>query len=387
MKYILDLIFDDGSKVPEGKVKIRSNKEEKTAFSSQRGRVEFELVGDWINQIEFNGEVVARDISLRGTFGPKEIVEVRLTKPQSLTKAAKKTFTFCYTDGEAVSNKEISFFNERGEELKARLSDKGKVSIPWDDSQIARVEIEQRIVKQNWNLSGLFGTKKELDLVVPRPGDQDRINLDQIRAQNKNALLAGIHGRLFYHDGTKVRNSFKVEVELDSGGVRGDTSRPPSYCKENGEFFIATDSYSRATNVRRFYVKEGIVSKNNWWMTADRFYIILMPDGLGRGHGSGGGVIAGQVVGSSGTPLTNAKVEARVRSSSFLSSAPPALARTDDHGRFALIFEGGVEIKELYINGRSPQRIINSRDEEIAADKIRAGSFGLVIVSSGGLFS
>lgn len=371
---------DDASPVKGREIVLHGGGERIALFSDSQGRAQLDWTGDWVDRLEIDGEVVATDFSL----GLKDSIDVRVKRVHKPGPGGRGHFVHLhYRDKMPVSKKEVDFYSRKGVCKKVQLDYDGKGWLDLEDDWIDRVEIDQQVVKRDWSLPS---SDCDLELVVPKPGDQRDLDLEQLRYAEGGGKIGGVRGRLFFHDGTAVRSSYKVEIELRSAtGVTYSTDTPGSYCQDDGTFYIATSEYDRDVVCKRIIVGKDTIPPDNWWMTADRYYVVLIPAGFGRGKGDKGGVIAGTVKTPGGTPLARMRINALIVSSGFGSSAPPEETFTDDSGHFALMFSGGVQLKYLYVNGQSPERILLG-GQELDVRAIRPGSFGLELICQARLF-
>jgi hypothetical protein len=291
-----------------------------------------------------------------------------------------------YVDGSAVDRREVAFI--KGKEEVTSLTDyEGLVHIIWEHDWVDKVEVEQIVVKRDWDLSGgwFSGPSNDLgELVIARPGE-DRPDEEPSSFVDKAEDERGVRGLLFYHDGTLVYESFSVVVELGGGLTqRYSTEDKGGYCHANGEFFIATEEYERGEHVSKVFVNGTELPRFNFTRSRDGLYALVMPRVAGGGHGTQGGLITGKILNEDGSPADACKITAEVKSNSFLPFADgeQALTYSGKRGDFVLPFKGGTVLKRLYIDGLEPSRIVYGKPEneqEMPVRGVHAGAFGLRI--------
>jgi hypothetical protein len=379
-----------GDPAAEVDVRLVNKHEDVVGYTDGKGRCRVEIEEDWLDEIWVDGEIVKRDVSLSGMFGGKRELELTVARAGRTGKQApaRRTLKLRHRDKEPVRHKEVFLFDERDNVLALRSDDRGIVQFEWAHDRIARVEVEQVVVKRDWKVEGAFGPQTDLELVCPRFEDDEELHVEDARREGKES---GVRGQLFYPDGTMVREEYKVRVELrtydGAGGIEFSTDKGSlSYCRDDGSFFIATQAYSKGV-VKDVWVNNDKVPAQQWWRNASGFYIVLVPAGLRRKGGDKGGLIAGRVINRDGEPARHAKIEARVRSNNFLSfgAGDGADTYTDGTGRFMLIFKGGIELKQLLIDGNPPVKMTRKNEEtgdpeELSAEDLKAGTFGVTFV-------
>lgn len=193
----------------------------------------------------------------------------------------------------------------------------------------------------------------------------------------------GLHGRLFYADGTAVHSETKVEVTV--GELTHRTTDPGGRSGSDGRFFvpIAEPFHIHSSKI---YVRGELVDHRRLHHAGADRVLIVMPPMFGRGGGTEGGLITGKVIAEDGRPAIGAKVEAQVISSSMLGFLSPRYAKTktDKKGRFALEFDGGTELKNITVDGNqlagARRRTKDGSEADIDASVVKAGTFNLVLV-------
>jgi hypothetical protein len=359
------------------------------------GVLRIAVATDYLERVEVDGAVVKRDWSLSGLFGPKTEFEIEVGQGEAKTidyggGGDERVLRVRYRDGAPVVGKEVSVYDSLDRGLRLTTDQDGRVRFHWREDYIKLVEIEQLPVKRDWSVQGMFGPMTELELEVPRPTGGRLEERDNLRRADHDYTDSGVRGRLFYHDGTQVKEKFKVAVSFRGNAGTYDTEQPRSYCQDNGEFFIATNEYEKGTVAQRMWIKSDELHSSRWLRdSATGYYVVLIPKGWGRGGGDKGGVIAGEVVDRDGSPRPNARLRAVVRGASFLSGSPEVETYSDDQGRFILIFEGGISLKTLYVDGNEPLAVFQGEGKDavrIDPHNIAAGSFGLLVVRPAGVF-
>jgi len=299
--------------------------------------------------------------------------------------------TLTYRDGESVSNSDVAVF--KGSETVVFSTDSfGHCEFDWPYDWIDRLEVDQIVVRRDWDISGGFsGSQEDLETItIARPDENRPQDLPQ-GLIGEEEQEQGVRGRIFYSDGTAVYTAFRLQVEFPSAGglesYRYSTDDKHSYCHNDGEFFIATQSYMRGQYASKFYVTSAL---NSGEIPSALFrrgpagsYTVILPPGFGKG-GTKGGLITGTVIDRDGTPAPECKIQGEVRSSSFFptgGSFPETY--TDRRGRFQLPFEGGTVLKRLYIGGHEPDLIVKAvkgyDDIPIPIRDISAGNFNLIL--------
>lgn len=301
----------------------------------------------------------------------------------------KRSLTLVYPDGEPAARRSVRIIN--GSKILNTQTDAfGKLDFDWDEDWIDVLEVEQIPLKRDWDISGGFlsGSQNELgEFQIPRP-DDNRPD-DQHQGLFAKDRERGVHGRLFYSDGTSVFRSFRIEVELLGThiGQRYSTTDRGSYCHENGEFFVATHPYERGTFVSKIYVSTDWTSaeipRKMYRRGANGDYMVILPQDYGKG-GTRGGLITGQVLDNDGLGVPQAKLQAEIRGTGLFNLSDHAETYTDHKGRFQLPFDGGTTIKRLFIDGYEPVKIVRTTktgsEEQMPVRNIPAGSFNLRIL-------
>lgn len=382
------VLHSDGRPATKKEVKIEGpGGREIKGETDYDGRFFFDYDDYWINVVHVEKQAVRRDISL-GSL--KEVVTVHLP-PEDLRKGSlemqapgiERKLTLKYPDGRPVSLQEVVLYDQRGGDLVLRTDYDGRVFFRWPDDWIARVEIDKMPVKADWKIAGFLSPQRDLELTVPRPTDLTEVDRQELAKAGLGLSEHGIRGQLFYHDGTAVRASFEVQVDV---GGQAYSSRSPgrSYCQEDGQFFIAVAQIHRGQKVRGIWIDRDAVPSSRWIRTNEGLYVVLIPQGGLRGGGDRGGVIAGQVVTSGGSPLPGAKLQADVISRGALGLVnPQASARADQEGKFIMIFIGGSALTNLIVDGDTPAEVRLGEGKEaqqLSPRQLRAGLFGLTIV-------
>jgi uncharacterized GH25 family protein len=381
----LRIRYQDGRPAAGSQVVLSGQRGQRfSSETDQNGRLEFDWDGDWIEQVEVDGEIIKRDWSLSTLLGSKRELELLLEGKGGAGAGIERTLTLRYPDRRPVAKKAIAIIGG-GQEIREMTDSDGRLRFSWSQDYIERVEIEQLPVKRDWSISGVFGPQRDLTLEVPYPDslrDRDR---DALKRADRGYTQAGVRGRLYYGDGTQVREHFKVAVSLQHSSGPFDSEQPGCYCQEDGSFYIATPDFAKNEQIRRMWVNGDEIPSSRWIYTpSSRSYVILIPSGFRRGGGDKGGVVAGQVVDGHGQPAINCRVTGEVTSSSFFSlQRPQSETFTDEQGRFVLMFEGGIELKRILLDGNEPLGIYlgsGKGAQQIKAEQIKAGSFGLTLV-------
>jgi hypothetical protein len=181
-------------------------------------------------------------------------------------------------------------------------------------------------------------------------------------------------GALYHCNGRLAARQFKVEVSAP-----GQEWNIVSDGK--GQFALPQiDHWPKGASVR----VNGNKIKPQRLMVQGSRLIVIMPEILGAPDNDGGGVITGRVY-LNDAPYPEAKVEAQVVSTSIFGAINPqaAVTKTDRKGRFALEVVGGLEVKNLFAGGKSPQEMrVKGQPEPFEERLIPVGTFGLQIKAS-----
>src|SRR5437762_2715925 len=112
----------------------------------------------------------------------------------------RRKLKLSYQDGQPVSRQEV-VVRKGDDEVRTETDDRGRCEFDWPHDWADRLEVEQVVVKRDWDLSGgLFGSPQsdlgELKLV--RPGSERDADIER---RLDDEPERGIRGLIFYPDG------------------------------------------------------------------------------------------------------------------------------------------------------------------------------------------
>lgn len=282
-----------------------------------------------------------------GDFAPGRLVEIHTNEEKLFGRHHR-------TDADGRFSAEV-----RGTWLKA-LTAEGETLL---------ADREMPSERSTWDLG---------DLRLPKQDDHATTRSASAKRVKDRHESAGVRGQFFYADGTMCSQGYGISVTCRSQrfSVRSNS---------DGSFFVPIPAELVGPKgfhvVNDIYVEGNEVGKYHRFIDYQGYFHVILPRSLGRG-GSRGGMVSGQVVDADGGAIADAKVSAKVRSGGiaamFLGGGDVWTTRSNRYGQFALRFEGGVVVEQLFVNGDEPGEIL-AGEHELPNRDIKAGSFGLTL--------
>jgi hypothetical protein len=286
-----------------------------------------------------------------------------------------RTFRLRYTDGDPVADADLVLWRH-GTGYDTTTDGQGNAQLDFPENWVDRVDIDGQTVRRDWDI----GNKADLtyeSFKIPKPGelrpeDQDSGSEDQRRR--------GVVGRYFYADGTAASGARSVAIDF-ANGQRASSEDRGGYARDDGQFFVPTNnSYQDGWRPTHFYVNHEEISSKAIAQAKDGSVTLVLPRYMGSG-GTSGGLITGRVVDPDGASAIGVKVVGEL--GGWLRSGG-GTTYTDNKGKFVLPFDGGIELKQIYVDGHEPLSVerIGKGGQPLAlrSTELQAGMFNLRIV-------